>query len=151
MKRSLFLVAFLAVLSLVAVGADSAEALRHADREFCRDTRAHGLEGWLQWFADDASLPQQSPPVVGKAALRDFYKQLFSRSDLDFSWQPDHAQSFPSGHLGYTSGRYSMAFTRDGKKVHNTGSYLTVWKKQADGSWKVLSDFGAPDAKPATK
>jgi ketosteroid isomerase-like protein len=29
------------------------------------------------------------------------------------------------------------------------GSYLTVWKKQSDGSWKVIADGGAPDKLPA--
>src|SRR5512138_816332 len=111
MKRSLFVAVFLAVFPLLAVCADSGDVLRRADRDFCRDTRAQGLEGWLKWFAEDATLAQQNPPVTGNAALREFYKGLFSRADLDFSWEPGHAELFPAGDLGYTSGRYSMAFT----------------------------------------
>ncbi len=51
---------------------------------------------------------------------------------------------FESGEVGYTSGHYRLAFTKeDGARVVQTGNYITVWKKQADGSWKVPSDSGS--------
>jgi ketosteroid isomerase-like protein len=54
-----------------------------------------------------------------------------------------------SGDLGYTLGRYeSRRIGPDGQQVRETGSYLTVWKRGADGSWKVALDIGSPDPSP---
>ncbi|HTA95878.1 MAG TPA: DUF4440 domain-containing protein, partial [Verrucomicrobiae bacterium] len=51
-----------------------------------------------------------------------------------------------SGDLAYDTGAYS--FTRNdasGKPVTATGKYLVVWKKQADGKWKVIQDIDNRD------
>jgi uncharacterized protein (TIGR02246 family) len=136
------------VVAFVAVSAgavDSADVIKQADLAFCEATRTRGLEGWMSFFADDAVLVQHQPPVHGREALRVHYQGLFAQKDLDFRWTPQHAELFRAGTLGYTSGRYTMSFSREGKQVTRTGSYLTVWKKGSDGEWKVLSDFGSPD------
>ncbi len=136
------------LLSLTAFAAESADVLKQADIAFCDATRTRGLDGWMSYFADDAVIAQAKAPVYGRDALRAHYQDLFALKDLDFRWTPQQAELFPAGTLGYTSGRYTMSFTgKDGKRVTNTGNYLTVWKKAPDGAWKVLSDFGAPDAK----
>ncbi len=145
MPRLLTMLPVIILVALSAWAADSADVLKQADLAFCEATRAKGLDGWMSYFADDAVLAQENPPVHGREALRAHYQGLFALKDLDFRWTPQHAELFPAGTLGYTSGRYTMAFTREGKRVTRTGSYLTVWKKGPDGEWKVLSDFGAPD------
>lgn len=123
---------------------------------FAQATKERGLEGWMSFFADDAYVGT-NPDVKGKLELRRFYARLFSRRDLVFEWAPDQGQIFPSGLMGYTSGRYKMSYTTfEGKTASQTGSYITVWQKQPDGSWKVLSDFGSQDkpdvpAKAASK
>ncbi len=150
MASALRLMLALLLCSIAALAAQPPDVLKQADSDFCQATRAKGLDGWMSWFADNGSLPQMTPPVQGKAALRAFYQSLFDHKDLEFRWAPDHAELFPAGNLGYTSGRYAMSFTgADGKRVARSGSYLTVWQKQSDNSWKVLSDFGVPDPAPA--
>lgn len=136
----------LALLLSFTASAVAADPLSEADLAFCQATRERGLEGWLAYFGDDAVIAQKSPPVYGKDALREHFKKLFALKDLDFRWSPAKAEIFPGGDLGYTSGRFTRSFTTaDGKKVSVKGSYLTVWKKQKDGSWKILSDFGTVD------
>jgi ketosteroid isomerase-like protein len=135
---------------VVAVGilpAQSSE-LMNADIAFCEATRERGLDGWMSFFADDAY--KGEPLVQGREALRKVYSDLFTPRELDFRWTPAHSEIFPSGELGYTSGRYTYAFTdKNGVRMRRTGSYLTVWRKQADGSWKVLTDIGSADKHPA--
>jgi ketosteroid isomerase-like protein len=129
---------------------------READIAFAQATKERGLEGWMSFFADDAYVGT-NPDVKGKLELRRFYARLFSRRDLVFEWAPEQSQVFPSGLMGYTSGRYKMSYTTfEGKTASQTGSYVTIWQKQPDKSWKVLSDFGSQDrpdapAKPASK
>lgn len=124
---------------------DAAAPIRTADIAFAQATGERGLDGWMSFFADDAYLGT-NPAVRGRLELRRSYQNLFSRRDLKFEWTPEEAEIFPSGILGYTSGRYTMSYTTyEGKTASQTGSYLTVWQKQPDGSWKVLTDFGSQD------
>lgn len=118
---------------------------READIAFAQATKERGIDGWMSFFADDAYVGT-NPDIKGKLELRRFYARLFSRRDLVFEWAPDQGQVFPSGLMGYTSGRYKMSYTTfEGKTASQTGSYITIWQKQPDGSWKVLSDFGSQD------
>jgi ketosteroid isomerase-like protein len=45
-----------------------------------------------------------------------------------------------SGDLAYSTGDWKQVYTQDGKERRSSGNYLAVWKKQGDGSWKVLLD-----------
>ena len=121
------------------------QLLLQADRAFAKDTAAKRLEGWMPYMAEDAVLFSDKP-VVGKDAIRAFYQSAFADPDFILTWQPTHVEMFRSGDTGYTTGRYEL-HAKDGKgnKVVRHGSYLTVWKKQSDGSWKVIADGGAPD------
>lgn len=144
MKR---LLAFLlAVVSLGAVAADKPEAaLLRADRDFQKATAERRLEGWMDYMADDAVL-FTGKPVVGKAAIREFYQGAFSNPDFALTWEPTRGEMFASDDMGYTSGRYEMhGKNAKGEAVVRKGTYFTVWKKQADGIWKVIADGGAPD------
>ena len=51
-----------------------------------------------------------------------------------------------AGDYAIETGTYEMTATEAGKKpVPDKGKYLTVWKKQADGSWKVYRDITNTD------
>jgi ketosteroid isomerase-like protein len=143
----------LLALSLILPAAaqeNAAAQVRQADSDFCKATREKGLEGWVSFFAEDAVVSQFKPPAQGREGVRKAYGELFARRDLDFQWAPQQAEVFAAGTLGYTTGRYTLAYTKqDGTHVKQSGSYLTVWQKQTDGSWKVIADFGAPDKPPA--
>lgn len=54
------------------------------------------------------------------------------------------AKADVSGDVGYTTGAYEMSMA--GAK--ETGKYVTVWKRQDDGSWKVVEDIFNADAAP---
>ena len=59
----------------------------------------------------------------------------FSDTSSSFSWEPEHARVSQSGDLGYTIGRYrTTRIGTDGVEVVATGSYVSIWRKQADGS-----------------
>jgi uncharacterized protein (TIGR02246 family) len=48
--------------------------------------------------------------------------------------------------LAYETGDYSYAFKpTGGSGVKTTGRYVTIWKQQADGSWKIYRDIGLPN------
>ena len=122
-----------------------AEVLMQADRDFAKATAERRLQGWLEYFAEDGvSLANQ--PAVGREAIRAAFKPLFDNPSFRLEWAPVKAGILPSGTVGYTEGRATSYRTGPrGEELVQHSSYVTVWKKQADGSWKVVFDTGAPD------
>lgn len=58
------------------------------------------------------------------------------------TWQPVKAEISASGDLGYTYGYYqARSHTAQGDVVRE-GKYTTIWRKQSDGTWKVVLDIG---------
>jgi uncharacterized protein (TIGR02246 family) len=48
--------------------------------------------------------------------------------------------------VAYETGKYTYTFTPPGKSETQTGGhYVTIWKRQADGSWKIIADMGVPN------
>ena len=65
------------------------------------------------------------------------------------TWSPVGADIAASGDLGYTWGTFEFhSKDKDGKDVVDQGKYMSVWKKQADGSWKVAVDMGNASKRP---
>jgi uncharacterized protein (TIGR02246 family) len=48
--------------------------------------------------------------------------------------------------LAYEEGKYTLDFTLKGEATprHLAGQYVTVWRKQADGGWKIYADMPVP-------
>ena len=114
------------------------------DRAFNRATAARGIDGWVEFAADDAAfMPEGVDFVRGKDAVRQAYAPMFARKGFSLTWEPIEAVVSASGDLGYTLGRWkSSAINPEGKTVTGQGKYVTIWKKQKDGSWKAVVDIG---------
>ena len=122
------------------------EALQNADRAFDLATSQRRLDGWVEFFAEDGAMLRPGGAVTGRAAIREHMSAALRDTSFTLRWKPTHADAGASGDLGYTVGRYE-ARRRDekGGTAVRTGTYLTIWKKQADGSWKVVLDTGVED------
>jgi ketosteroid isomerase-like protein len=142
----------LAVVLLAACGGAPAAApppdpsvLLDADRAFAAAVAADGAEAWVSWFAEDGA---QIQPGVGEIRGRDAIRELMAGLDdpnFSLTWEPRRADIAASGDLGWTTGSYvSSGVGRDGEPRHAQGRYVTIWRKQPDGSWKVVMDLGNP-------
>jgi ketosteroid isomerase-like protein len=88
------------------------------------------------------------PIVTRRAAVREAIAKDFAAEDL--TWHSNNASAARAGDLAYTSGVYQSKLKgASGKGSVDKGKYLTVWKKQADGSWKVLFDIFNTDLPPS--
>ena len=65
------------------------------------------------------------------------------------SWYPAVAGMARAGDLGYTTGPWEFKNDIHDAKPVAWGHFLTVWKKQADGSWKFAIDLGISNPQPA--
>ena len=116
-------------------------SLLQTDREFSEMSEREGMfKAFLFYIADDGViLRNNSFPSKGKASLNDYFA---GRSDTSFilAWEPLFENLSESGDLGYTYGIYTNTVKSTGSV--QKGTYVSIWKKQKDGSWKFVLDTG---------
>jgi ketosteroid isomerase-like protein len=150
--RSLMKLGKAALLAMIVLGAalygsaqnhKAAEAIKTADQQWLAVFAAKDLDKSVAFCAEDgAVLAPNSPIAQGHEAIRSSFAGFFKLPGLKISWVTDKVEASKSGDLGYSSGTYEMSFKDpSGKTVSDHGKYVTVWKKQSDGSWKVVRDI----------
>jgi len=122
---------------------DTADTLSQLEAEFMKAAAERGSQGYLSYYADDAvEVPNGAPLIQGKANIAKTMGFL-DQKDNHLTWMPVGADISASGDLGYTYGTYEFrSKDKDGKPVVDHGKYTSIWKKQKDGSWKVVLDMG---------
>lgn len=122
--------------------------LLELDGKFQKAVAEGGGKAFASWFADDAvTLNNGRPAVMGRAAIA--AQAQWDPKTYQLTWQPQGAQMGPSNDMGFTWGHYEgHSKDKNGQPVVISGRYITVWKKVADGSWKVAMDASA-DEPPA--
>lgn len=129
-------------------GEESARALQvelvEADRAFASSVAKNRLSGWISGFAANGRMVAGGQPHVGAEGIRRVMLAPFADTSFHLTWDPTFAAVSSSGDLGYTVGTYESARRVDGDRVVDRGTYLTVWRRQADGAWKVEADIGNP-------
>jgi ketosteroid isomerase-like protein len=113
------------------------------EARFAKDVLERGGAGFADWFADDGvALGNGAAPLVGKVAIAKGAN--WSPKDYELTWTPTDAMMGPSGDMGYTWGHYEgRSKDANGNPVLTSGRYITMWRKQPDGTWKVVLDAGA--------
>lgn len=130
--------------------ADVRASLIAADQAFAAATATNGLDGWMAAF--DTAAIQMEPDVPfspGLEAIRAAMAPAFADTSWRLTWVPTMAFASEAGDLGYTLGTWqSTRYNDSGRGQVTTGKYVTIWRKQADGGWKVVFDGGNPDTSP---
>lgn len=136
-------------VSLASEGAIET-ALVEREKAFARAVAAKDMDRFLEFWADDGAVfPPGAPIANGKVAIRAEWGALLSDKEASLAWTPARAEVARSGDLGYTWGTYVLTRMRDGKEdTRRTGKYLTIWRRGADGTWRVAADIGSPDPTP---
>ncbi|MDE3056635.1 MAG: DUF4440 domain-containing protein [Bacteroidota bacterium] len=122
-------------------------ALLQTDIQFSKISVAQGAAEAFYEFMDDSSvsLSPNADPLTGKEKIHQ--RMLSGGNEYTLSWTPKKADVARSGDLGYTWGTYELSFkAEDGTPQMRYGKYLNIWRKQADGSWKMLVDIGNQSA-----
>jgi ketosteroid isomerase-like protein len=146
MKTKFWLVLLLAAFLLGVLAnsqSDSAQKLMKIESEFMKAAADHGSHGYMSYYADDAvEVPNGHGFLMGRAEIAKTMGFLDSPGN-HLTWAPVGAGVAASGDLGYTYGTYQFTSkNKDGRPVVDHGKYTTIWKKQKDGSWKVVLDMG---------
>jgi ketosteroid isomerase-like protein len=122
---------------------NNADTLRQLEAEFMKAADDHGSQGYLSYYAEDAvEVPNGGPIIQGKVNIAKGMGFL-DQKDNHLTWAPVGADISTSGDLGYTYGTFEFrSKDKDGKTVVDHGKYTSIWKKQKEGSWKVVLDMG---------
>ncbi len=126
------------------------EALMQADRDFAADTAARGGDGWADWFAEDGLQFPSTGRIEGREAIRERMRAAFTPENPRMVWEPETAVVSEAGDLGYTIGRWRSLppGSDDIAEATASGSYVSIWRKDPSGRWRVAVDIGNEDAKP---
>jgi len=115
-------------------------ALMEADRDFSGFSEQKGMKAAFMEYIDSNGVllrPNQLP-IVGAHAI-DFLLQL-NDTAYTLKWQPHDAFVSKSADLGYTYGIYALNPKSSDTTLY--GTYVSIWKKQANGKWKFVLDTG---------
>jgi len=120
------------------------QAIKDIEAQWNKDYAARDVDKLVAHYADGAVLMTPgAPPSAGTDAIRTALQQMVADSTLSLRFEATRVEVAKSGDMAYTLGTYGMTMTPPGKKkpITDKGGYVTVYEKQADGTWKAVSDI----------
>ena len=131
---------------------EDAQAIRDGEAAAQKDWAAKDVDKIATIWADDASLLMPNMPILtGKEAIRNSLTQFMCEPNFSLSYAPTKVEVSRGSDYAYSQGTYTMNMTdpKTKKVITENGKYVTVYKKQADGSWKAVADINNADAPAA--
>jgi ketosteroid isomerase-like protein len=155
--RAVLLIAGFAIVRSTVLNAQGAavdlesarRAIRIADLELAKSVADRSLQSFLALLADDAVFFGKEISR-GRDAVAKAWLPFFRDRSLFLKWYPTQVEVSAGGDLGYSIGEFErIGKDPAGSPIVATGSYVSIWRKQPDGRWKVVLDIGTPaTAKP---
>lgn len=124
------------------------EAAIHAKvKAWSAAAQAKDAAKFVSVYADDAVVMMEAAPDIrGTAAIREGIAGMMQDPNFALAFEADKVVVARSGDLAYETGTYSMTMSGPDKKPAPVkGHYVVVWRKQADGVWKVAIDAPISD------
>ena len=147
MTRSLTKVVLVVLWATAAFAQTTAmdEMVRTEQRFAARALVVGWKQAFLEYFADEAVGFDDERVAPAKELFR---RQPDPPKDRRLIWEPRYGDIASSGDLGYLTGpvRRIVPGQNNGQPFHSL--YASVWKRQADGSFKVVMDMGVPTPGP---
>jgi uncharacterized protein (TIGR02246 family) len=140
------------LLSMTLACSHSVPDTRAADVQAVKDTEAAWLKDtalkdpvkFAGYYADDALVLSPNQPLVeGRDKIQAGLAALMADPNFALTFQSSRVDAANGGDFVYTVGAYSRTVTdlKTRQPVTDKGNYLTIWKKESDGTWKVVTDM----------
>ena len=121
----------------------AAAAIMAADRAFNQSVAARDRVKFLSFIADNATFVETSD-MRGHDAILKGWESFFQKDGPTLTWEPTKGEVLVGGDVGYTAGSWvRRGRTPEGTLAETRGQYLTTWRKQKDGTWKIVYDIGS--------
>jgi len=133
--------------------AADAQALRDGEvAAFDKDWGGKDADRVAAHFTNDATLMLPNAPLItGKDAIGKGMKDVFADPNWSLALQPVQVEVSRGGDLGYVRGTYVLTASEGAsqKVATEKGRFVTIFRKEADGSWKAIQEISNAEA-PAT-
>jgi uncharacterized protein (TIGR02246 family) len=124
---------------------DDLGAIRSATATLLAAVNASDVHGVLGVWADDGILmPPDHPAVHGRAELQEYFGQLFVRARFTFEFTSSEIELAGDAAFERVSYR-ATAWPASGGQIEDAGKGLHVYRRQADGGWKLSLDIWNSD------
>jgi ketosteroid isomerase-like protein len=118
--------------------------IRIADLELAKAVADRSLQTFVSMVDDDAVFFGRDISR-GREAVSKAWLPFFTDGSLFLKWNPTQVEVSSSGDLGYSIGEYErIGKNASGKPESATGSYVSIWRRQPNGKWKIVLDIGTP-------
>ena len=140
-------VAALIFLSSVA-SADPQTEVRCQEIAFSQSVEIKDIELFGSFLDSDARFVGSSV-LRGPEEITAAWQVFFSDDGPAIKWRPQFVEVLEDGTLVLTRGPYRMnSEDPDGNPIERWGTFNSVWRKNADGKWRVVFDAGNIAAAP---
>ena len=147
--RSVAILVIVALAGCVSIpGQEAAQVKDIIDRHNASAVRwyaAGDVDSLVSLFAEDAwQMPPNSPPLVGRQAIRGFWRDAMKWGKWEFTLQAQNVSV--SGPIAVERGKYSLKFTASAGappgmvSFQDRGNYLVHWHLESDGQWRAVGD-----------
>ena len=142
-----FLLSFTFASPAAAADTKIEQALRDLDAKWSAAAGAKDIDKTVSYYSEDAVLmPPNAPSAKTRETIRSAWKDMLTTPGAAIRWKATKVEVAKSGDLAYVSGTYEETMTdATGKPVNDHGKYVEIFKKQADGTWKVVADIWNSD------
>ena len=144
----------LSVLSCQAPSSEAdVEAIQGVQNDYVAAVNNGDVDGWLATLADDAVVfPPYHPQLTGKEAIRTHYSQVVESPGFVISAETTNVGISSAGDLAYSAGTSEETINDpDGNPVTERGKWVSILKKQPDGTWKSVLDIWNSDGSAASE
>ena len=123
------------------------ELLRESNNQYATFTASQDIEKWIKLYDDQAILyPAGSSPIQGLDKIQEHGNGFASLQGFGVEFELVNIEVSNDGTMGYTTNHLTLSYTNsDGDKVTTSGPDFHVWKRQEDGSWKIVIDMWNSD------
>jgi uncharacterized protein (TIGR02246 family) len=104
---------------------------------------ARDAAGSTSPYSDDAVfISEEGTASRGKEAIAATFKEFLADPTMKLDYKPGTKSFSSGGDLAYSTAEYTETYTDPKTKQPVTvkGTNLSVWRKEADGSWKLVAD-----------
>ena len=124
--------------------------LRAADSSVSAAIKARDAQRTASFYADDAVImPVAEAIVAGRPAILEEWRHVFGIPGFDNNSRVVASAVSASDDLGYTRGTYeSPMLDTDGKQAVERGKWVSVWRRDAEGNWRIIIDIFNTDVPP---
>lgn len=124
------------------------KAIKDDQNQWLKDFDSRDLDKIVSHFSEDAIvIDKGAPPAKGREEAKKLYKDAVADPASSLKFAPLRIEVAKSGDIGYVLGTYRAVGTVANTKrtAEDRGTYISIYKKQSDGSWKDVVDIGASE------